>query len=192
MKKLCILFLVPAILAATGYGWYCFSFPYGYTHCCLKQLGMALDSYAESHQGRFPAGESCPEASLSLISREHLGIGPEVLCGKTIPAERARRVLDRGDLLGPDTCDWHYVEGLTLADDPRIAILWDKIGLGHFGERLSGGGHSIWRLRDGEEVVSDADWPQFLKEQSQLIAARTESAKKGVPAPDGKGSFADR
>ena len=30
------------------------------------------------------------------------------------------------------------------------------------------------------------DWPQFLKEQSQLIAARTESAKKGVPALTGK------
>jgi hypothetical protein len=163
MKKLCILLLVPGILAATGYWWCRFNYPYGRTHCCLKLLGLALDSYAESHDGHFPTGGNCPEASLSLISREDLGIGPEVLCGKTISAEKARRVLDRGALLGPDTCDWHYVEGLTLADDPRIALLWDKVGLGHFGERLSGGGHSIWRLVGGEEVISEADWPEFLK-----------------------------
>jgi hypothetical protein len=186
MKKLCILLLVPGILAAAGYGWYCFHFPYGYTHCCLKVLGLSLDSYAESHDGRFPTGESCPEASLSLISRGDLGVGPETLCEKTIPAERARRVLDRGDFLGPDTCDWHYVEGLTLADDPQIAILWDKVGLGHFGERLSGGGHSIWRLGGREEVVSEAEWPEFLKEQAQLMTARTEAAKKGLPALTGK------
>lgn len=159
-----------------------YEYPYGCTHCCLKGIGSALQQYAMENDGHFPAGERCPEASLSLLDKGSNGEYADVLCGKTKSAEAAKAILQRGELLGPDTCDWHDVEGLTLADNSRIAIMWDKVGLGHAGQRLPQGGHSILRLNYEEEVISEADWPQFLNEQKLLLATRTEAAKKGIPA----------
>jgi hypothetical protein len=181
LKGLVITVTVVALLVGAGYGWYRYTFPYGYNHCCLKCLGLSLLGYAQAHDGHFPTGGRCPEASLSLLYRD-FDMDAHTLCGKTKSAEVAREILERGELLGPDTCDWHYVDGLTLCDDPRIAIVWDKVGLGHDGQRLSGGGHSIWRLGGGEEVILGSEWPQFLEEQERLMAARTEAAKKGQPS----------
>ena len=107
MKKLFIVFLILGVLVmlivAGMYGCYRYQYPYGCTHCCLKGLGLALRQYAEEHHGRFPAGAECPEASLSLLCRGDYGIGAETLCGKTVPIETARSVLERGDLLGFET-----------------------------------------------------------------------------------------
>jgi hypothetical protein len=175
-----ILGVVVALLIGFGHVNTRYTYPYGPSHCCLKGLGLALRQYAEENNGHFPAGRACPEASLSLL--DHGGDSAEELCGKTKSAEVAKAILERGEPLGPDTCDWHYVEGLTLADDDRIAIIWDKVGLGHGAQRLPEGGHSIWRLGFSEEVIPEAKWPQFLEEQKRLLAARTEGARKGVPA----------
>ena len=170
------------VLVGVVYGWHRYTYPYGSSHCCLKGLGLALWNYAEQHNGRFPTGGGCPEASLSLLYRGDYGIDGWYLCGKTKSPTVAQEILERGELLGPDTCDWHYVEGLTLSDDPRLALVWDKVGLGHNGQRLPRGGHSVWRLGGGEEVISGSEWQEFLDEQARLMAARTETAKKGLPA----------
>jgi hypothetical protein len=161
------------------YGWHCYKYPYGWTHCCLKGIGIALEIYAQKYDGHYPAGARCPEASLSLLYKDsRFGIQGNYLCGKTKSAEAAQKILETGGLLGPDTCDWHYVEGLTTSDDNRLALVWDKVGLGHNGERLWGGGHSIWRLHGGEQIIPGSEWPQFLQEQERLMAARTEAAKQ--------------
>jgi hypothetical protein len=168
-------------LYAALYGWNRYTYPYGAKHACLKCLGLSLLDYAQRHNGHFPAGGGCPEASLSLLYRDDPNLGAYVLSGKTKSTEAAQEVLERGDLLGPDTCDWHYVEGLTQNDDPRLALVWDKVGLGHNGERLPNGGHSVWRVLPGEEVIPESEWPKFLEEQERLMATRTEAAKKGLP-----------
>lgn len=182
-KSMTALLLILAGLVAGGYGYYRYTFPYGYKHACLKMLGFALLEYAESHGGRFPTGGGCPEASLSLLYREPYNPSAYVLSGKTKSTEAADAILKRGELLGPDTCDWHYVEGLTVYDDPRLALVWDKVGLGHNGERLSNGGHTILRVDHfrGEEVIPASEWSKFLEEQDRLMAARTEAAKRGLP-----------
>ncbi len=169
-------------LCGAGYGWYRYTYPYGCKHACLECLGLSLLEYAERHNGHFPTGGGCPEASLSLLYRDNADIGAIVLSGKTKSTEAAQKLLERGELLGPDTCDWHYVEGLTLCDDPRLALVWDNVGLGHNGERLPAGGHSIWRVGPGQEVIPESEWPEFLEEQERLMATRTEAAKKGLPA----------
>jgi hypothetical protein len=178
---LMVLVLLVAGLFAAIYAWYCYTYPYGSSHCCLKGIGTALHIYAERHYGHFPTGGSCPEASLSLLCRSNCDIDGYTLCGKTKSAEVAQAILERGELLGPDTCDWHYVEGLTLNDDDQIAIVWDKIGLDHNGRRLPKGGHSVLRLNGIEEVIPASEWQDFLKEQEQLLATRTEAARKGLP-----------
>jgi hypothetical protein len=152
-------------------------YPYGWSHCCITGLGMSLRNYAEKHDGNFPTGESCPEASLSLLHyQQSCGTGAEVLRGKTVPVEITQAVLDRGELLGPDSCGWHYVEGLREDDNPDIAILWDKVGLGHNGER---GYHSVLCIAGFEKSIPDKEWPAFLEEQKALIEALpAERAKK--------------
>ena len=178
---LTVLAVIIVGLGGAGYAWYRYTFPYGPSHCCLKALGLTLLCYAEHHDGHFPTGGDCPEASLSLLCRSDYGIDGYILCGKTKSAEVAQAILERGELLGPDTCDWHYVEGLTLNDDYRIAIVWDKVGLGHNGQRLPHGGHSVLRISGMEEVIPASEWQHFLEEQKQLLAARTEAARKGLP-----------
>ena len=177
-KPLAVCLAILSILVCAGYGWYRYKFPHGYSHCCSSQLGMALRNYADLNNGHFPAGENCPEASLSLLRRYPYDLNARVLAGKTKSAARAAEILARGELLCPDTCDWHYVEGLTLSDDPGIALVWDKVGLAHFGQRLPNGGHTVLRLSGGDEVIPDSQWKAFLDEQERLMAVRTEAAKK--------------
>ena len=119
---------------------------------------------------------------MSLLYRGEFGMDGWILCGKTKSPEVAQEILERGELLGPDTCDWHYVEGLSLYDDYRLALVWDKVGLGHNGQRLPHGGHSVCRRDGSEEVVPESEWQQFLDEQGRLMATRTDKAKKGRPA----------
>jgi hypothetical protein len=46
-------------------------FPYGQSHCCIIGVEGALEQYAMENAGRYPTGESCPEASLSLLCRSN-------------------------------------------------------------------------------------------------------------------------
>jgi hypothetical protein len=157
-------------LIAAGWIWHTWRFPYGWSHCGDKGIVLALSAYAGSHNGRFPAGEATPEASLSLLYPQF--VEAEILRGKTIRGEKAIQLLESGHHLTPETCDWHYVEGLTTDDDGRIAIFWDKIGLGHNGERIFGGGHSVGFVNGNTAFINGANWPSFLQEQQDLLAAR--------------------
>jgi hypothetical protein len=172
------------VLAAAGYGIYYglerYEYPYGRTHRCTRMLWFDLRQYAEEHDGKYPAGEATPEASLSLLYRTN-HVRPEDLAGRAKSAEVARKILESGGLLGPDTCDWHYVEGLTLADEWDIAIMWDKSSLGHTGQRLHGG-HEVMRLMGIVEVIPAEKWDEFLAEQKELLARRSPQAKEGRPA----------
>lgn len=145
-------------------------FPYGRSHCCDKCLMFDLHRYAEEHGGAYPAGEATPEASLSLLYPDYCEA--EILRGKTVPVEVVQAILDRGERLGPDTCGWHYVEGLRLDDDRRFALCWDKVGLGHFGGRLSDGGHTVLFVNLGYEYVNGSRWEKFLEEQKRLWEER--------------------
>ena len=169
-----------AVLASAMYGGFCwyghYRYPYGPSHSCIKVLGLALSNYADAHDGLFPIGEATPEASLSLLAG--YGLDFEVLRGKTVPADKVQVRLAAGELLDAETCGWHYVEGLTTKDDPALAIVWDKVGLGHNGERLSDGGHEVLFVDGSRRMVGGKDWSEFLNRQKELLAAREAAAKK--------------
>lgn len=121
--------------------------------------------------GWYPAGAANPEASLSLLYPKYAG--PAMLQGKTVPLATVEAILASGRLLGPASCGWHYVEGLTEADDPRLALLWDKISLGHNGQRQPQGGHHVIRVRPSHvNFVPESQWPAFLAEQADLLQKR--------------------
>jgi hypothetical protein len=162
------------------YAWRKHEYPYGWSHVCDKQLFMALQDYAETHGGWFPAGESSPEASLSLLYKGNRFV-PEcayLLAGKRLAEKGVQAVLDRGERLGPDTCGWNYVEGLRSDDDDRLALFWDKEGLNHNGGRLSGGGHVVIFMHCRNEHINAKDWPDFLSRQEELWTALTADGRQ--------------
>lgn len=142
-------------------------YPYGPSHCCDKGLMSTLRSYADTHDGWFPKGESTPEASLSLLYRFDRNV-LYALPGKTVPESTVRTILESGRLLDPTTCGWHYVEGLRTDDDGQLGLFWDKAGLGHNGEYLREGGHLVGRVAGHVDYVRGNDWPAFLAEQAEL------------------------
>lgn len=181
------------LVVLTGYGlaswWYevrteRWEYPYGrndyFTPACQTCLWDDLCVYAELHEGRLPAGGPTPEASLGLLFGRVAS--PAELGGKTIPHDVVIDTMKRDGRLGPDSCGWHYVEGLTLNDDRRLAVLWDKVsGLGPFGCRTAGGGRTVIFIGGEEKVVPDAEWDSFLAEQDRLLRSRDEYAISAKP-----------
>ena len=130
-KRLVIVAIVLGTIAALASGWAAYhkwKYPYSWSHCCIKRMMFALEQYAEEHGGRYPAGESSPEASLSLLCRSN-DVDAYTIRGMTVPESAVRPILQGGGLLGPDSCGWQYVEDLTRADDTRIALLYCKQAL---------------------------------------------------------------
>jgi len=166
-----------AIAAATllsiigvGYAYLRYEYPYGWSHCCDLGLYFSLRQYAEAHGGNFPAGQATPEASLSLLYGAIPNVNADLLRGKSAPEAMAKEILERGGRLTPETCGWHYVEGLRLNDDPRLALFWDKAGLGHNGQRLSGGAHIVMLVDGRRKCVPGSEWASFVAEQRKLVA----------------------
>ncbi|HBO44202.1 MAG TPA: hypothetical protein DD670_09770 [Planctomycetaceae bacterium] len=180
-KALIILGVLAAGVFGGGILYFRWKFPYGPSHCCDKCLMFALDQYAEDHGGNYPAGEASPEASLSLLYPRYEPTG-EILRGKTVPLEVVQPILERGGRLGPDTCGWHYVEGLRLDDDPRLALCWDKARLGHNGQRTADGGTAVLFVKLGYEYIPGSKWNEFLAEQEKLLAEHNEK-KLARPNP---------
>lgn len=145
-------------------------YPYGWSHCCDKILDKELHHYAEDHDGAFPAGEETPEASLSLLYPRYPDADANLLRGKTVPEKVVRQILEGGGRLGPDTCGWHYVEGLRKTDDSELALFWDKAGLGHNGERMEGG-RRVTLLSGTSKFIPTSEWAAFREEQARLRAA---------------------
>lgn len=156
-------------MAAGGMFYYKWKFPYGYSHCCSVAMANALCMYAIDHAGRYPDGESSPEASLSLLHRSRYIPDPEILRGMIVPEAPVRRILESGGLLCPDTCGWHYVPGLSASDDGGIAILWCKVPLGHDGQRTKDGGREVVFVNSRIDWVPGEKWPAFLEEQKRLL-----------------------
>src|SRR5580658_6697265 len=89
-------------------GWrHAVNYPYGWSHCCIKQFMFALDQYADAHDGHYPSGKESPEASLSLLYYQELG-DANLLRGKTVPEEVVQAIFDKEAFLSPETCGWHY------------------------------------------------------------------------------------
>jgi len=155
-------------------------FPYGWSHCCINEMMFALEQYASDNAGKYPTGEASPEASLSLLYRSNY-IDAPTLRGMTVPEKKVRAILQGGGLLGPDSCGWHYVPGLTRADDPGLALLWCKTALGHFGERIKDGSRQVLFVRRDIAFISGDKWPGFLEDQRRLLAKRTPREVAGLP-----------
>lgn len=179
-----ICFVVIAFTSGIAKSYRKWTYPYGWSHCCIIQMKDGLEYYAQVNNGRFPAGETCPEASLGLIYRVH-GVDGNTLRGMTAPEEVVVSLLNRGEKLGPDSCGWHYVEGLTIADNPSLAMLWCKLPLTHNGARSGDGGREVVYLSGAIDWISGDKWPEFLRVQADLMNQRNTREIEGLPLVTG-------
>ena len=175
--RLGILVFAFGLIIGSGRLWNAHKYPFGRSHCCDKALMFALMAYADAHNGAFPSGEATPEASLSLLFKAKLA-DANLLRGKSVAEATVAGILNGGKLLGPESCGWHYVEGLHKDDDPRLAIFWDKEGLDHNGGRLANGGHIVWYLNFDHPHISASEWSKFLAEQEGLHKERLKKQTK--------------
>jgi hypothetical protein len=138
----------------------------------ILTLHTALTEFADRHDSWFPKGEASPEASLSVLHRENsTQVTAAILRGRTVPEAATRALLHAGYLLTPETCGWHYTEGLRKGDDPRLALFWDKTaGLNFINAFLSNSGHFVCFVDGSVKFISDNRWQKFLAEQEWLRA----------------------
>ena len=163
------------------WGWWHYTFPYGWSHSCSKCLGMSLRLYAEDNNGLLPCGAATPEGSLSLLLKSDPSV-KRALRGKNISQRTVDEAIARDGLLGPASCGWHYVEGLRESDDLQIAVVWDKaIGLSHNGERASGLMHEVVMLDGSMQYITRKHWPEFVEQQKRLLIAAM--AERGTNDP---------
>ena len=69
-------------------------------------------------------------------------------------------------------------KGSTLADDSRLALFWDKEGLGHNGQRLWDSGHIVMFVDGFTKDIPAMEWDKFLAEQKVLFANRKNAKKR--------------
>ena len=166
--------VVIVVIIAAIYGkrvYESYQFPYGSEHRCDKQLYLALVFYAEKHDGAFPSGEATSEASLSLIhTLDDMSECGYLLHRRDVPVKLVDDMFKRGELLGPETCGWNYVEGLRSDSNPELALFWDKEGLSEIGMRLSGGGHIVTFVDGRSEQIPESEWNDFMEKQEKMLA----------------------
>ncbi len=182
VRKTVIGVTVIAVLVGSVYGfcrcYYRYNYPFGMYHRCDKQLWSALRMYAEAHGGNFPSGQATPEASLSLLGRQFAYLLPR----RDVAQDVVEQMLNRGELLDPDTCGWNYVEGLRVDSNPKLALFWDKEGLDEMGGRLSDGGHLVSTVGGWSEYVPASRWNTFLNEQQKLLAEERSPNRNAMEA----------
>jgi hypothetical protein len=179
-RVLIYLLVVAIIVVVAVYSYYRYRYPYGSHHVCDSQMSKSLMIYATDHGGKYPSGEPTPEASLSLLYPKYLS-SPTIIAGKGGSIERATKILKSGGRLGPNDCNWHYVEGLNDMDSSELAILWDKLpGLGHNCDRLKDGLRGVVYVGGSCEYIPEAKWEEFLAQQNKLLSQRTTSNKQGA------------
>jgi hypothetical protein len=165
--------LVPMFAAlATGAGLFLVGVNYAQREGeAARALRTALAEYANRYGGWFPRGEASPEASLGLLHCAYPElVTAAVLAGEAVPEETVQARLRAGELLTPETCGWHYVEGLRSDDDPRLALFWDKPAPGWRAAQLSLGARFVIFLGGSVECIPPNRWEEFLAEQEWLRA----------------------
>jgi hypothetical protein len=174
--------LLVLIVVVTGCAvWFKQQYPYGESHNCSKGLGISLRIYANDNDDWYPHGMSTPEASLSLLVKRKPTLA-SLLRGKHLSQATVEKALLQDGELGPNSCGWHYIEGLRESDSPQLAVAWDRVtGLDHQGRRRSGSQHEVVMVDGSTQFVSKRAWPNFVANQKRLLAEASKARTVGNP-----------
>jgi hypothetical protein len=147
----------------------------GHAHC-MKGGGLALDSYARGHYGKFPYHTNGYGDALLLMTNE-VGVWWASVTGPGYTEQPFLNALATGSHLAEQACGRVYVQGLSVTDNPEITLLFDKLPTPggdhcHLLRRLSAPlGREVWTIGSGMRFVPESKWPAYSKEQVELLAA---------------------
>ena len=144
-----------------------YRYPYGRSHRCSKILPMELERYADEHGGSYPSVDFEDHLGLDkLISPGDL-LSLERVVGKAGDAEEAKRFFDENGFLLRRHSSWKYVSGLSSDSPSTLALAWDKIPLGHNGQRTSNNSREVIYPGGIVDTINQHDWNDFMEHQRQ-------------------------
>jgi hypothetical protein len=179
-KKILLVFLlticagVGLLLFRIGYG-----LKFGHQHC-IKVAGGAFMWYAGDHNGQLPFSTNGFGDALLLLAGGHgetndyLGGFFACVCAPDDAGQVFSEALKNNSTVPEDKCSRVYVQGLNMTNDSQLCILFDRNscrGGDHF---RSPWGHRVREacLLDGSmEVIPDEKWPEFSRNQVELLVA---------------------
>jgi len=141
---------------------------------CIKQTGLAFHLYAEDHNGQLPYSTNGFGNALLLLASTNYLMGTACICGPGDDGHIFKDALINNSVAPETKCSRVYIQGLNETNDPRICVLFDRSsckGGDHF---RSPWGHLVREvcLLDGSmQVIRDEDWPEFSRNQVELLVA---------------------
>ena len=172
-----VLVLTPVcVLFAVGYvRWHPLVFNeslWEHAHC-MPQATLSLLTYASDNGGRFPSNTNGYGDAL-LLATNYIAGAWGSFTGPGYDAKVFAEAARTGRHIPEKACGRVYVQGLSQTNDPRIAMLFDKVAAPpdhcQFPRRLWAGFFREVGFVDGSwRPVSVGQWPSFAKEQIDLL-----------------------
>lgn len=141
---------------------------------CMKSAGLGLETYAMDHNGSFPFHTN-GYADALLLARDYCSDAE--LTGPGYNKAVFERVRKTGENAPEEEFGRVYVQGLSTTNDPRIAILFDKVPSpggdhSHLLRRLWAPlGREVYTVGDGMHFILESEWPKYAREQVELLVA---------------------
>jgi hypothetical protein len=197
MKRKLLWCLLALAVVATSVTAYVYTHPlvfnesfWGHAHC-IPQAGMALQSYADQHNGRFPEHPDGYGNALLLLAPYTEG-SFYMLTGPGYDESPFLAAFQSGAGLSEEDCGRVYIQGLTLKTSLEVAVMFDKLP-------SPGGDHcqTFFRLVAplGREVlfpdghhsfIPEIEWPRFASKQVELLV------KEGIPRHEAERLYASK
>lgn len=134
--------------------------------------GTYLSGYADAHQGEYPSHTNGFGDALALVAAD-IGYtsGAMVLVGVDDDASLLMSAATNHTHLPEEKCTRIYVQGMTKASNPEIAILFDRYAVKGGDHRRGHGPYlrEVLFVQDGVREIELKDWPAFAKNQVELL-----------------------
>jgi hypothetical protein len=140
---------------------------------CIVGAGTSLRMYANEHSGRFPYHTNGYGDALVMMNSGW----DSALTGPGYNAAVFARVRLTGENAPEAEFGRVYVQGLSETNDPRIALLFDKLPTPggdhcHFFRRIFAPlVREVSTIGADRRVIRESEWPAFAKRQIELLVA---------------------
>jgi hypothetical protein len=141
---------------------------------CMPQASMALQNYAQDHDGRFPYHTNGWGNALLLAVPEPSWF--YMINGPGYDNSAFEEALAAGGVVDVKRCGRVYVQGLSTNSNPKITIVFNKVAAPpdhcQFPRRLWAGFVREVCFVDGSwRPIPIAEWPAFARDQVDLLVA---------------------
>ena len=140
---------------------------------CMKQTTLSLRTYALDHDGKFPFHTNGFGDAILLLLKEL----DEPVGEFTAPGDDGslyKECLKTGAHMPEERCTRAYVQGLSDANNPQIALVFDRYptrGGDHFRRPWGPLLREVAMLDGSMEVIHEEKWPEFRRKQIELLVA---------------------